>query len=86
MGSKLEKGLEGKKNERFRAQISVIRHQVNESQTHFSHLLLLVCTSPKPLYRPKCPKYPEMTGTDWYDLVSEVVRITAVFVPVMVPV
>ena len=40
MGSKLEKGLEGKKNERFGAQISIIRHQVSESQTHFSHLLL----------------------------------------------
>ena len=32
--------MEGKKNERFGAQISVIRHQVSESQTHFSHLLL----------------------------------------------
>ena len=40
MGSKLEKGIEGKKNERFGAQISVIRHQVSESQTHFFHLLL----------------------------------------------
>ena len=40
MGSKLEKGLEGKKNEIFGAQISVIRHQVSESHTHFSHLLL----------------------------------------------
>ena len=40
MGSKLEKGIEGKKNERFGAQISIIKHQVSESQTHFSHLLL----------------------------------------------
>ena len=32
--------MEGKKNERFGAQISVIRHQVSESQTHFSHFLL----------------------------------------------
>ena len=37
MGSKLEKGLEGKKKKRFGAQIS---HQVSKSQTHFSHLLL----------------------------------------------
>ena len=80
MGSKLEKGIEGKKNERFGAQISVIKHQVNESQTHFSRLLLpflflflLVCTSSKPFYWPKCPEYLEMTRTNWYDLVSEVV-------------
>ena len=39
MGSKLEKGIEGKKLERFGAQISVIKHQISKSQTHLSHLL-----------------------------------------------
>ena len=52
----------------------------------FFFFFLLVCTGLKPLYRPKCSEYPEMTKTDRYDPVSEAVQIIVVSVPVMVPV